>query len=162
MTTLPPIADAYTSAVRIINLAREDAKGVEAMGLKLMEEVGELAEAINFHQGYLPHKTMKEPLIGEAADVIQNVLAILSRVYEDKSPDEILGELEEHLQKKTDKWESIMVKAEVPQASAVSEMGTIVISHSVKMDHELNDKGLKFIGVGEDDNGSEIHLFVKP
>jgi NTP pyrophosphatase (non-canonical NTP hydrolase) len=97
---------------RIINLAREDAKGVEAMGLKLMEEVGELAEAINFHQGYLPHKTMKEPLIGEAADVIQNVLAILARIYEDKSPDEILGELEEHLQKKTDKWESIMIKAE--------------------------------------------------
>lgn len=150
---------------RIINLAREDAKGVEAMGLKLMEEVGELAEAINFHQGYLPHKTMKEPLIGEAADVIQNVLAILARIYEDKSPDEILGELEEHLQKKTDKWESIMIKAEdhkVPEVPEASVMGTIVISHSVKMDHELNAKGLKFIGVGEDDNGSEIHLFVKP
>ena len=97
---------------RIVKLSREDVKGPEAMGLKLMEEVGELAECINFQQGYLPHKQMKEPAMGEAADVIQNVLAILAKLYPTHTPDMIVAELEIYLDRKTDKWESIMVKKE--------------------------------------------------
>lgn len=104
---------------RIINLGRQDAKGMSNMGLKLMEEVGELAECINFQLGYLPHKTMKEPLVGEAADVVQNVLAILAKAYPDLDSDEIVALLFDHLEKKTDKWESVMVKAPIPSSPPV-------------------------------------------
>lgn len=95
---------------RILTLAADDVKGPESMGLKLMEEVGEYAETINFALGYLPHKQMKESPFGEAADVIQNVLAILRKLYPELSDDRILEILEEQLILKTDKWQSIMVK----------------------------------------------------
>lgn len=95
---------------RIVSLGREDAKGPEAMGLKLMEEVGEYAEAINHAGGYLPHKKMKEPAIGEAADVIQNVICILGVLYPDRTPEQLFAELAAWLEVKTDKWESVLVR----------------------------------------------------
>ncbi len=79
---------------RIVDLGRQDVKGPSEMGLKLMEEVGEYAEAINFTLGYLPHKTQKEPAIGEAADVIQNVICILGRLYPDTPPSQLAAELD--------------------------------------------------------------------
>lgn len=100
----------HKSFERILRLGDEDAKPLAAMGLKLMEETGELAECINFELGYLPHKTMKEPLMGEAADVIQNVVAILAKAYPELSHEEILDDLADALEKKTDKWESVMVR----------------------------------------------------
>ena len=95
---------------RILNLASQDSKSTEAMGLKLMEEVGEYAETINFAMGYLPHKQMKESPFGEAADVIQNAVAILGKLHPELSHERILEILEDQLILKTDKWESIMVK----------------------------------------------------
>lgn len=139
--------------LRIINLAREDVKGIEPMGLKLMEEVGELAECINFAQGYLPHKQMKEPLIGEAADVIQNVLAILAKAYPDWTQSEIIRGLDNHLQKKTDKWESVMVKK--------SKGKEFLFSYTVADDEKLAALGHEFIGAGVDVHGHEVHLFTK-
>lgn len=98
---------------RILTLASDDVKGPESMGLKLMEEVGEYAETINFAMGYLPHKQLKESPFGEAADVIQNTVAILRKLYPELSDGRILEILEEELIRKTDKWESIMVKKSV-------------------------------------------------
>ncbi len=95
---------------RIINLGNEDGKDLGGMGLKLMEEVGELAECINFHLGNLPHKQMKEPAIGEAADVIQNVLAIVAKIYSHLPNDELIQLLSDQLELKTDKWQSIMFR----------------------------------------------------
>jgi len=95
---------------RIVKLGRQDVKGPEAMGLKMMEEVGEFAEAINHACGYLPHKTMKEPAIAEAADVIQNVCCILGVLYPDKTPQQLFVELARALETKTDKWESVLVR----------------------------------------------------
>ena len=93
---------------RIITLGKDDSKPLSVIALKLMEEVGEFAECLNFELGYLQHKVMKEPLIGEAADIIQVVLAILGKHYIEKSSAEIIELLQEHLIKKTDKWESIV------------------------------------------------------
>jgi NTP pyrophosphatase (non-canonical NTP hydrolase) len=107
---------------RIVRLGREDAKGPEAMGLKLMEEVGEFAEAINFACGYLPHKKMKEPAIGEAADAIQNVICILGVLYPDKSPHELFAELTIWLDKKTDKWEEVLVRKDTGVDIHISEL----------------------------------------
>lgn len=94
---------------RIVEMGRRDARGPAEMGLKLMEEVGEYAECINFSLGYLPHKTMKEPAIGEAADVIQNTICILSRLYPDHTPEELFALLSTYMQTKNDKWERVMV-----------------------------------------------------
>jgi NTP pyrophosphatase (non-canonical NTP hydrolase) len=115
---------------RIVKLSRNDVKGPEAMGLKLMEEVGELAECINFQLGYLPHKQMKEPAMGEAADVIQNVIAIIAKLYPNHSPTEIVNALEYQLNAKTDKWESIMVKKD-----ATPELSTLS-AHCTPLDNE--------------------------
>ena len=51
-----------------------------------MEEVGEFSEALMHKMGFLPHKTMKEPLVGEAADVIITVLDTLSAAYPRRFP----------------------------------------------------------------------------
>lgn len=53
---------------------------------------------------------MKEPAIGEAADVIQNVICVLGVLYPDKTPHELFAELTNWLDKKTDKWEAVLVR----------------------------------------------------
>ncbi len=98
---------------RILELGYEDGKDLGSMGLKLFEECGEFAETINFHLGNLPHKVLKERPIDEAADVIQNVIAILSKVYADQNQQWIYDELMQALERKTDKWESVMFRARV-------------------------------------------------
>ena len=95
---------------RIVTLAAADVKDVGAMGFKLMEEVGELAETINYKLGNLPHKKMKESPFGEAADAIQCVIALLSKAYPEQTPRQILTELAHQLNIKTDKWESVLVR----------------------------------------------------
>ena len=95
---------------RILTLADVDAKGNEQMCIKLMEEVGELAEVVNHQNGWLPHKTLKESAFGEAADVIQCTLTLLRKLYPDLSHTEVLAQLSEHLELKSNKWESVMVR----------------------------------------------------
>ena len=95
---------------RILTLADVDAKGNEQMCIKLMEEVGELAEVVNHQNGWLPHKTLKESAFGEAADVIQCTLTLLRKLYPDLSHAEVLAQLSEHLELKSNKWERVMVR----------------------------------------------------
>lgn len=93
---------------RIFKLASQDTKSIEAMGLKLFEEGGELAEAINHKVGNLPHKTMKEPLVGEVADIINVVLSIFVKAHPELSTDELYALLISHMHIKSDKWDSII------------------------------------------------------
>lgn len=76
---------------------------------KIMEEVGEFSEALLHKLGYLPHKTMKEPLEGEAADIIICVIDTLAAAYPELSPDELTVMLADQLLKKSRKWVSVMV-----------------------------------------------------
>lgn len=75
---------------------------------KIMEEVGEFSEALLHKLGHLPHKTMKEPIEGEAADIILCVIDTLASVYPDLTPIELANMLSLHLEKKSQKWVSVM------------------------------------------------------
>ena len=83
-------------------------KSLEAITLKLMEEVGELAEAVNHKLGNLPHKTMKEPLEGEVADIINCAIAVLVKAYPESSPEDVYAMLGFQLVKKTKKWVEVI------------------------------------------------------
>lgn len=80
--------------------------------VKLTEETGELAEAVNYHLGLLQHKTMKEPIEGEVADVIITALDVLRKAYEDLSDEEVLELLKVQLLLKSQKWEAVLLKHE--------------------------------------------------
>jgi NTP pyrophosphatase (non-canonical NTP hydrolase) len=111
---------------RILILADSDVKGNEQMCIKLMEEVGELAEVVNHQNGWLPHKTLKESAFGEAADVIQCTLTLLRKLYTDLTHDQVLAQLSEYMDRKSDKWESVMVKKPVepkPEPIAILHTG---------------------------------------
>ena len=77
---------------------------------KIMEEVGEFSEALLFKLGHLPHKTMKEPIEGEAADVIICVIDTLQSVYPDLTVDELSDMLQQQLDRKSQKWTDVMSK----------------------------------------------------
>jgi hypothetical protein len=79
-----------------------------ARGFKLGEEYGEFNEATNHKLGYLPHKTLKEPVEGEAADLIICVVDILQTLYAEKTNDEFLDLLEYQLMLKNDKWDKLI------------------------------------------------------
>jgi NTP pyrophosphatase (non-canonical NTP hydrolase) len=97
---------------RLLSLAKRDNYSLDAMTLKHVEECGELAEAVNHVQGRLPHKTMKEPLVGEVADNIICAVAVLQKAYPNTSFDDLELLLLEHLDKKSDKWDRVITNRE--------------------------------------------------
>jgi NTP pyrophosphatase (non-canonical NTP hydrolase) len=96
--------------IRAADLGREDFKDAGGMGLKLMEEVGEFAEAINFAIGNLPHKKLKESPFGEAADVIQCTVVLLTKAYPQMTTERIIEELAKQLAIKDDKYEKKVIE----------------------------------------------------
>ncbi len=89
--------------------SRRDKRPLAVRGLKVGEESGELAEAIAHHEGWLPLKQMKEPLIGEVADVIIASIDVLRKAYPESISDkELMDMLDEYLKKKLDKWTNIV------------------------------------------------------
>jgi len=78
------------------------------LGLKLAEECGEFAEALSKELGYLQHKELKEPLMGEAADIINVVLATLVMTYPDKPLGDLIRELRDHMEIKNIKYKNIL------------------------------------------------------
>ena len=76
---------------------------------KMVEESGEFAEALLHKLGHLPHKTMKEPIEGEVADIIICALDTLRSVYMDMSREEFENMLQNQLDLKSKKWESILI-----------------------------------------------------
>jgi NTP pyrophosphatase (non-canonical NTP hydrolase) len=76
---------------------------------KLVEESGEFAEALLHKLGHLPHKTMKEPIEGEVADIIICALDTLRSVYMDLTPEDFVKMLQKQLDTKAEKWENILI-----------------------------------------------------
>lgn len=61
--------------------------------MKLSEENGEFSEAILIERGKLPGKVLKEPAMGESADILIGTVCVLAKHYPDMSPDEIATNL---------------------------------------------------------------------
>jgi len=93
---------------RIIDVAQRETLPLMVMLAKVSEETGELSEATSVHAGYLPHKKMKEPLVGEVADVINTAIGVLVKAHPELNGGQIYDLLLESLNKKTDKWESVL------------------------------------------------------
>lgn len=75
--------------------------------VKLVEEIGELSEAIMHKQGFLPHKTMKEPPEGEVADVIICAMDVLGALYPEFDRNQLGQMIAQQLDKKCDKWKAV-------------------------------------------------------
>jgi NTP pyrophosphatase (non-canonical NTP hydrolase) len=101
-------ANVNDTILRIFAVARRDAKPILAMMAKVFEEGGELAQAVNITEGHLKHKTLPEPLVGEVADVVQCAIAVLQKATPDLTDVARLQLLAEWLEKKTDKWETVI------------------------------------------------------
>lgn len=99
--------------LRIMNVTLKDPKGIDGMMIKTFEEGGELAEAVNIHTGAIKHKTTKEPLVGEVADLVQCAIAVLVRATPDLTGEARAALLLEWLNKKTDKWEAVIDSTQV-------------------------------------------------
>lgn len=85
-------------------LTLTEQKPLTAMLAKLMEEVGELAVAVNINEGHITHKTLDEPLEGEVADVCQVAISILCRHLSHLTPEQRWSKFESYISNKTDKW----------------------------------------------------------
>jgi NTP pyrophosphatase (non-canonical NTP hydrolase) len=96
-----------SSSIRqIFEIARNPNRDFPVMArcIKIQEELGEFSEAFLHKLGYLPHKKMKEPIEGEAADVIICIIDTLQTVYPDLSIDEVIIMLDTALVRKSQKW----------------------------------------------------------
>jgi NTP pyrophosphatase (non-canonical NTP hydrolase) len=85
---------------------------------KITEELGEFSEALLHKMGYLGHKVMKEPLEGEAADVILCVLDTLACAYPELSEDQLVVMVNAQLALKCAKWERVMTQRTAEIAAA--------------------------------------------
>jgi hypothetical protein len=102
------------TVLNILSISERSLMPLANRMIKLGEEVGELSEAVNHHLGWLPHKTMKEPLIGEVSDVIICALDVLRASYADGVSDaDVIKLLNYYLESKSAKWDSIMPKADI-------------------------------------------------
>ncbi len=95
---------------RIFKLSRStyNTLPVLARNSKIMEELGEFSEALLHKLGFLPHKTMKESIFGEAADVLICTLDTLADACPELTEEQLEEALIAELSKKSDKWERIM------------------------------------------------------
>jgi NTP pyrophosphatase (non-canonical NTP hydrolase) len=94
-----------------ISLLRET-KSLEAIGLKLTEEVGEVAEQINVICGNI-NKDLKEPIEGEIADLLNCALCILFKAYPEHNVYEILAKLNMSMEAKNKKWVSNLTSTKI-------------------------------------------------
>lgn len=78
-----------------------------AKGLKACEEMGELATAALYEQGYLQHKRVNESSFGEAADVVICVLDLLQALHPNLSHKQVVLELAHSLDTKFQKWKLV-------------------------------------------------------
>lgn len=102
----------YTILKKATTLGRETATwSVAAKGLKLTEEVGELAEVALIESGWTLHKTTKEDSYAEAADVILCVFDLLSLLHRDETEEQVLAAVASALERKYNKWEKRQIEA---------------------------------------------------
>jgi len=105
----------------IIQTARKSTMPLSTMQNKLGEEYGELSEAVLHHEGFSAHKTMKEPLAGEVADVINTAIGVLVKAYPDLNDGQIAMLLIDQLMKKTDKWVAVQSNIQVQSKESSHE-----------------------------------------
>lgn len=80
-----------------------------ALGLKLSEETGEFSEVLLKELGFLKHKDKEwEPLMEEAADIINVVVGVLARAYPNRHPRILTLELLDAINKKGAKYSRLM------------------------------------------------------
>lgn len=91
-----------------LNISRADKKPTLFKITKLQEEGGELAEAVLYNEGFLPHKSMKEPLAGEVCDVILVALDVLCASYPHLNNEELIDLLSVHMRAKSSKWKKLV------------------------------------------------------
>jgi hypothetical protein len=97
---------------------------VNELHMKISEENGELATAILVEAGKLPGKRLKEPAMGEGADVIIATICTLAKHYPNKTPEQLAAELAKWVNVKMGKYEKKLrekgSKAEAETLSSVS------------------------------------------
>lgn len=96
--------------IQALEVSRSDVKPTLFKMVKLQEECGELAEAVLCNENFMPHKTMKEPLVGEVADVILVALDVYRASYPSLSDEELVSQLINQMETKLNKWRSIIPK----------------------------------------------------
>ena len=79
-----------------------------ALGLKLAEEVGEVAEALMVDNGFSRHKVLEEDVLHEVADVINVCIGLVTQHYPDLEPHEISLALTDALIKKGKKYKKVL------------------------------------------------------
>lgn len=76
---------------------------------KVTEEVGEFAETVIHHEGFLDHKVVKETPFGECADVIICSIDTLASCYPELSSERVVEHLLEMIKVKQAKWERVVI-----------------------------------------------------
>jgi NTP pyrophosphatase (non-canonical NTP hydrolase) len=79
-----------------------------ALGLKLVEEVGEVSEVILYENGFIQHKEIKEDLFHEVADVFNVCTAILTQHYTELDEAQIMVRLTQAVEKKGKKYADLL------------------------------------------------------
>lgn len=139
-------------------LTLTEQKPLTAMLAKLMEEVGELAVAVNVNEGHITHKTLDEPLAGEVADVCQVAISILCRHLSHLTPEQRWSKFESYISNKTDKWDRIQTHENVsvcaPKAAAPAERPAMHVLPRTVWTYDLVAKQVRKIvggklGLGE-------------
>jgi NTP pyrophosphatase (non-canonical NTP hydrolase) len=90
--------------MRAITTAERDTKPAISQLMKLVEETGEVAESVNVSMGFI-HKDLKEPLMGEIADVILCAIAVAKKMHPLINNTELYKAIDGYLNVKMDKWE---------------------------------------------------------
>lgn len=125
----------------IVTLTPLEPKTVFGVMNHLMQEVGELAEAVAVHEG-VSNKTLSEPLSGEVADVVNCALAVLIRLSPSKSKSELLAEFLQQFELKTAKWASTVlpeVVAPKTMADALRETGVVpALTKELKIEQRIS------------------------
>lgn len=133
-------------------LTLTEQKPLTAMLAKLMEEVGELAVAVNINEGHITHKTLDEPLEGEVADVCQVAISILCRHLSHLTPEQRWSKFESYISNKTDKWDRIQTHENVsvcaPKVAAPAERPAMHVLPQTVWTYDLVAKQVRKI-VGE-------------
>ena len=78
------------------------------LAAKLFEEGGEFAECVMWHDGWLRHKELKEPIEGEMADCFMLILAAYGRIYPDATPYELMMRMYEAFNLKFEKYKRVI------------------------------------------------------
>jgi hypothetical protein len=101
----------------VVEVRTYETMDVNELHMKISEENGELAQAILAERGKLPGKVLKEPAMGEGADVIIATICALAKHYPNKSPDQLSAELAKWVNIKMDKYErKLRQKSDAPEA----------------------------------------------